>query len=186
MVCLCYIKTFLSSYSDIIFFFPLKIYEMCCLRCTVKCVVVRTHMHVWCVKMNVSVCVSCIHAEIMCCWDVCSDGVSQRRTSLAHRAAVVCCFCLEILERLKRKITEHKTTVRLWPWCTQKPPTRSSHSFLIVICTGLDNLQSFLLNESRLRRRSPPQNILLLDLSDHPTAIWRFAGAWIWKWQTFI
>lgn len=67
-----------------------------------------------------------------------------------------------------------------------KTPTHSFHSFSIVICTGLDYLQSFLLNESRSWRPSPPQNILLLDHSDHPTAIWRFTGSWFWKWQTFI
>lgn len=61
-----------------------------------------------------------------------------------------------------------------------KTHTHSFHSFSIVICTGLDYIQSFLLNES------PSQNILLLDHSDHPSAIWRFAGTWIWKWQTFI
>ncbi len=133
-------------------------------------------MHVWCVKMNASVCISCIHAEIMCCWDVCSDGVSQHRTSLAHRAAVVCCFCLEILERLKRDYRAQDSSETLTVMHS-KTPTRSFHSFSIVICAGLDYLQSFLLNESRSWRRSPPQNILLLDHSDLPTLIWRFTAA---------
>ncbi len=137
-------------------------------------------MHVWCVKMNASVCISCIHAEIMCCWDVCSDGVSQRRTSLAHRAAVVCCFCLEILERLKRDYRAQDSSETLTVMHS-KTPTRSFHSFSIVICAGLDYLQSFLLNESRSWRRSPPQ--ILLGSSNCNLKIY---CCWFWKWQLFI
>jgi len=104
----------LSSYTNITFLQSLR-YIVC------EC----AHMHVWCVKMNVSVCISCIHIEIMCCWYVCCDAVSQHRISLAHRATVVCSFCLEISERLKRKITEHKTTAE-----TDCEALYNTHTFL--------------------------------------------------------
>ncbi len=88
--------------------------------------------------------------------------------------------CLLLLPGDIRKVKERLPSTRQ-QWDTDRDALKNTHTFFSFLLYShlrrLNYLQSFLLNESRSWRRSPPQNILLLDRSDLPTLIWRFTAA---------
>lgn len=149
------------------------------------CGCAHTHARVMC--KNECECMRLLHSR----WDhVLLRRMQWWRFSAQDVSCSQSSCCLLLLPGDIRKVKEKDYRAQDNSETLTVMHSKTTHTFFSFL--SYSHLHRFrqssviLLNESRSWRPSPPQNILLLDLSDHPTAIWRFAGTWIWKWQTFI